>query len=116
MNGMSEHPVVIVLSTAANENEAQSIARALVQREQAACVNIIPMVRSIYRWKGKVWNETEQLLMIKTIAAALPDLTRTVKELHSYELPEILVLPVGDGDPSALSWIVGSVKMGRDNP
>ena len=111
---MTEHPVVVVLCTTSTEKEAQSIARALVQREEAACVNIVPMIRSIYRWKGKIWNETEQLLMIKTIQPALADVGRTVKELHSYELPELLAVPVSGGDPNALSWIGSSVRMGRE--
>ncbi len=113
---MSTSPVVIVLVTASTEKEAMSIAQALVEREEAACVNVVPMIRSVYRWKGKVWNEAEQLLMIKTTAAAFDDVKRTVKELHSYELPEILSLPVADGEANALAWIGTSVKHGRDNP
>jgi periplasmic divalent cation tolerance protein len=113
---MSEPDVLIVLVTASTEKEAVSIAQALVEREEAACVNVVPMVRSIYRWKGKIWNETEQLLMIKTTAAAFEGLKRTVKELHSYELPEILALAVADGDHNALAWIRGSIRQGRDTP
>jgi periplasmic divalent cation tolerance protein len=113
---MAESPVLIVLVTAASEKEAVSIAQALVEREEAACVNVVPMVRSIYRWKGKIWNETEQMLIIKTAETALEGLKRTVKELHSYELPEILALRVADGDPSALAWIGASVRHGRDTP
>ena len=111
---MSEPTVIIVLTTASTEKDALEIAKALVQREEAACVNIVPMIRSVYRWKGKVWNETEQMLMIKTVSAALADVKRTIKELHSYELPEILALPVSDGDENALSWIGSSVKVGRE--
>lgn len=113
---MSPHNALIVLCTASNEKEAMTIAQALVEREEAACVNLVPMVRSVYRWKGKVWNETEQLLIIKTTAPAFEDVKRTVKELHSYELPEILALPVSDGEPNALAWIGNSVRHGRDNP
>ena len=113
---MTPHNVLIVLCTASNEKEAMTIAQALVEREEAACVNLVPMVRSVYRWKGRVWNETEQLLIIKTTAPAFEDVKRTVKELHSYELPEILALPVSDGEPNALAWIGSSVKHGRDNP
>ncbi|HKQ97557.1 MAG TPA: divalent cation tolerance protein CutA, partial [Candidatus Polarisedimenticolia bacterium] len=71
-------------------------------------------VRSIYRWKDKVWNETEQLMVIKTTAAALEDVKRTVKELHSYELPDILALPITGGDAKAIAWIGASVKASRD--
>jgi periplasmic divalent cation tolerance protein len=111
---MNEPAALIVLVTTATDKEAATIASALVEREEAACVNIVPMVRSVYRWKDKVWNETEQLLVIKTTAAAFDDVKRTVKELHSYELPEILALPVAQGEPSVLSWIGASVRPGRD--
>ncbi len=112
---MSEPVVFVVLCTASSEKEAQSIAAALVQREEAACVNTVPMIRSVFRWKGKIWNETEHLLIIKTTQALIEDVTKTVKELHSYELPEILALPVTGGDRNALAWIGASVKGGREN-
>jgi periplasmic divalent cation tolerance protein len=111
---MNEPTALIVLVTTATDKEAATIASALVEREEAACVNIVPMVRSVYRWKDKVWNETEQLLVIKTTAAAFEDVKRTVKELHSYELPEILALPIAQGEPSVLSWIASSVRPGRE--
>jgi periplasmic divalent cation tolerance protein len=113
---MTAPDVLIVLCTASTEKEAMTIAQALVEREEAACVNLVPMIRSVFRWKGKIWNENEQLLVIKTTAAAFEDLRRTIKELHSYELPEILALPVSDGEPNALAWIGSSVRHGRDNP
>jgi periplasmic divalent cation tolerance protein len=112
---MRDAPAIIVFVTAATEKEAAAIAEALVEREEAACVNIVSMVRSVYRWKGKVWNETEQLLVIKTTPPAFEDVKRTVKELHSYELPEILAVAVADGEPNVLAWISGAVKPGRDN-
>ncbi len=112
---MSDPAIVMVFCTASSEKEALNIAQALVQREEAACVNMIPMTRSVYRWKGKVWNETEQILIIKTTQPLLDDVKRTVKELHSYELPEILAVSVSDGDSSSLNWIAGSVKGGREN-
>ncbi len=112
---MPQNTAVIVLSTASTEKEALAIAQALVQREEAACVNIVPMIRSIYRWKGKVCNEAEQMLIIKTTRATLADVSRTIKELHSYELPEILALPVMEGDENAIRWICDTVKGGREN-
>lgn len=112
---MSNNTAMLVLSTVADEKEGVTIAHALVQREEAACVNMVPMVRSIYRWKGKVCNETEHMLLIKTTRATLADVSRTIKELHSYELPEILALPLTEGDESAIRWICDSVKGGRDN-
>ena len=112
---MPQNTVIIVLSTVSSEKEALAIAQALVQREQAACVNMVPMIRSIYRWKGKVCNEAEQMLIIKTTRATLADVSRTIKELHSYELPEILALPVTEGDENVLRWICDTVKGGREN-
>jgi periplasmic divalent cation tolerance protein len=111
---MNEPPILLVLCTASTEKESAAIANALVQREEAACVNVVPMVRSVYRWKGKVWNEAEQLLLIKTTRPMLDAVRRTVKELHSYELPELIAVTVDDGDPTVLAWIAGSVKSGRD--
>jgi periplasmic divalent cation tolerance protein len=112
---MRDASAIIVLVTASTEKEAAAIAEALVGREEAACVNVVPMVRSVYRWKGKVWNETEQLLVIKTTPQAFEDVKRTVKELHSYELPEILAVTVADGEPNVLAWIGSSVKPGKDH-
>ena len=105
----------MVLCTASTEKEAESIAQALVEREEAACVNVVPMIRSVYRWKGKIWNEREQLLIIKTTQPLFEDVKKTVKELHSYELPEILAFAVTEGDRNALSWIGSSVKGGKEN-
>jgi periplasmic divalent cation tolerance protein len=73
------------------------------------------MVRSIYRWKGQVLTEAEQMMIIKTTQPLLEDVKRTVKELHSYELPEIVAVTVSDGDRSALNWIASVVKGGREN-
>src|SRR5437879_8861792 len=115
MPQMSEPSVVVVLCTASGEKEAQDIAQALVEREEAACVNVVPMIRSVYRWKGKISSETEQLLLIKTTQALLEDVKKTVKELHSYELPEIVSVSVDDGDKNALAWIASVVKGGREN-
>ncbi len=112
---MSEPSIILVFCTASTEKEAVQIAQTLVEREEAACVNIIPMIRSIYRWKGKISSETEQLLLIKTTQGLLEDLKKTVKELHSYELPEIVAVSVDDGDKNALSWIASVVKGGRQN-
>jgi len=111
---MNEPAAFVVFCTASSEKEAQTIASALVEREEAACVNTVPMVRSVYRWKGKIWNETEHLMIIKTTQTLLEDVTKTVKEFHSYELPEILALPVTEGDRNALAWIGASVKGGRE--
>lgn len=112
---MSEPNVILVFCTVSTEKEAVDIAETLVQREEAACVNVVPMVRSIYRWKGQVLTEAEQMMIIKTTQPLFEDVKRTVKELHSYELPEIVAVTVSDGDRNALNWIASVVKGGREN-
>jgi periplasmic divalent cation tolerance protein len=112
---VSDPSVILIFCTASTEKEAGQIAQTLVEREEAACVNVVPMIRSVYRWKGKISSETEQLLLIKTTQALLEDVKKTVKELHSYELPELLAVSVDDGDKNALGWIASVVKGGREN-
>ena len=109
-----DNDVMLVLSTASSEKEAITIAQALVDQELAACVNIIPAIRSIYRWKGKIWNEVENMIFIKTTSAQLEDIKKTLKDLHSYELPEVLAVKVDDGEKNVLNWIGSSVKGGRE--
>ena len=112
---MSEPSVILVFCTASTEKEAVQIAQTLVEREEAACVNVVPMIRSVYRWKGKITSENEHLMIVKTTQPLLEDVKKTVKELHSYELPEILAVSVDDGDKNALNWIASVVKGGREN-
>ena len=97
---------LLVLTTCGSEEEAAGIARALLDSRLAACVNLLPRVRSLYRWEGKVEDAAETLLLIKTRAALLDALTAEVRRLHSYELPEIIALPVAAGLPPYLAWIV----------
>ena len=115
IHDVSEPSVILIFCTASSEKEAVEIAQTLVEREEAACVNVVPMIRSVYRWKGKISSGTEHLLLIKTTQALLEDVKKTVKELHSYELPEIISIAVDDGDRNALSWIASVVKGGREN-
>jgi periplasmic divalent cation tolerance protein len=100
----------IVLTTAGSEEEAQKIARKLVERSHAACVNIVPQIRSIYRWQGKVEEAVEWLLIIKTTAEAFQTIQQTIAELHSYEVPECICLTIEDGSPNYLNWIAESVS------
>ena len=109
-----ENDVILVLSTASSEKEAMMIAQALVEHELAACVNVVPAIRSIYRWKGKIWNEVENMLFIKTTSPQLEELKKMLKELHSYELPEVLAVKIDDGEKNVLNWIGSSVKGGRE--
>ena len=95
----------IVLSTCADREQAERIAHRLVEQQLAACVNILPGVQSIYRWQGNVESAAEVLMLIKTSAALIPEVQSTIAGLHSYEVPEFLVLPVSGG--SKLSCLAG---------
>ena len=100
----------IVLSTAGSHEEARKIAQSLVERSLAACVNIVPGVESVYRWEGKIESGAEWLLVMKTTAAAFPRLRDALLELHSYEVPECILLSVEDGSPGYLEWLGESVQ------
>lgn len=100
----------IVLTTAGSEEEAIKIARSLVERGLAACVNTVPHVRSIYRWKDKVEDSREWLLLVKTTAGLFGQVREAIAELHSYELPECICLTIEDGSPDYLQWIAESVS------
>jgi periplasmic divalent cation tolerance protein len=99
----------IVLTTAGSEEQAEAIARMLVDKRLAACVNVAPQIKSFYRWKGKVVEDEEFLLVIKTEAALFDRLREAIREVHSYEMPDILLIPVAAGDPAVLGWITESV-------
>jgi periplasmic divalent cation tolerance protein len=99
----------IVLTTAGTREEAGKIARALVERRLAACVNVIGPMQSVYRWKGAVEDAEEWLLLVKTTHAAVDQVRATIKELHSYELPECVVLPIEDGSREYLAWLEENV-------
>jgi periplasmic divalent cation tolerance protein len=108
--GSGQTDKLVVLTTVGSEDQAVRIAEELVEGKLAACVNIKAGVRSIYHWKGKLWDDEEFLLLIKTTAAAFEAVRDRIRELHSYELPEILALPVAEGDPGALDWIGRTVE------
>jgi periplasmic divalent cation tolerance protein len=100
----------IVLTTAGTEAEATNIARHVVESGLAACVNIVPNIASVYRWKGKVEQAREWLLVVKTTAGAFPELRKAIAELHSYDLPECICLAIEDGESNYLQWIAESVS------
>lgn len=103
----------IVLTTAASEEEAHKIARALVDRRLAACVNILAQVTSIYRWHGDVEEAQEWLLLVKTTAEAFGQVGHVIAELHSYEVPECICLTIEDGSAMYLEWIAESISTGE---
>ena len=101
----------IVLVTCGSKSEAKNIARALVEGRLAACVNFVTSpVESIYRWKGSVESAKEFLLVIKSTQARFAALRREIERLHSYEVPEIISVPIGKGSPKYLRWLAESVS------
>jgi len=100
---------VLVLTTAGSRSEAQKIAQAVVERRLAACVNSIPQIQSVYRWEGRIESAEEYLLLIKTTKGHVAEIQSTIEELHSYELPECLVISVEGGSAEYLKWIDDSV-------
>lgn len=100
---------IVVLVTAGSQEEAGRIAETLVAEMLAACVNLIPGVTSVYRWEGKVQRDREWLLVIKSRQDVLDDLVQRVLLLHSYEVPEIIALPLVGGSQDYLRWIDGEV-------
>ncbi len=102
---------LVVLITTGSTEEAQKIARALVEERRAACVNIVAPVQSVYRWQGEVQTDQEALLIVKTQAQALEGLAKRVKQLHSYEVPEVIALPILAGAEDYLRWIDEQIEI-----
>ena len=100
----------VVLSACATAEEAERIAAAAVELHLAACVQILPQMRSVYRWQGKVESAAEHLLLFKTTAAKFELLRSKIEELHSYEVPEILALPAAAGSEKYLAWLKDAVN------
>ena len=100
----------IVLTTAGSQEEARKIASHLVEHQLAACVNIIPQIQSIYRWQGKVEENREWLLLIKTTEGNFAAVRDAIEELHSYDLPESIAVAIEEGSSAYLQWIEQSVN------
>jgi periplasmic divalent cation tolerance protein len=100
----------IVLTTAANPDEGAMLAGTLVEERLAACASLIPTVQSIYHWEGQIETSTETLVLLKTTAEQVPALETRLHELHSYQIPEFLVLDVDSGSHLYLEWLYGSLR------
>ena len=100
---------IVVITTVGDEEQALLIARELVARRLAACVNVLPGVRSVYRWQGKICRDGEYLLVVKTLDSERAAVAAAIHELHSYELPEILSFAAATADERFLAWIRDSV-------
>lgn len=107
---MDKQDKVVVLITASSEDEASKIAGVLLDNKKAACVNIVPQVSSLFRWQGKIDSARESLLLVKTEASMLDEVVRLVREIHSYDVPEIIALPIVGGSRDYLEWIGESVS------
>jgi periplasmic divalent cation tolerance protein len=106
---VSSEVITLVLTTIGASADGDRFARTLVEERLAACVNVLPPMRSTYRWKGMVEQDDERQIVIKTTADRIDLLRTRVRELHPYEMPEFIVLRVADGERSYLDWIIESV-------
>ena len=96
---------IVVLITAGNEEEAGKIAELLVNEKKVACVSVVPRVNSLFRWKGKIDSAQESLLLVKTRASLLSEIISLAKQVHSYDVPEIIALPIIGGSEEYLDWL-----------
>ena len=100
----------LILTTVGNEPDAEKIARTLVEEKLAACVNVVPLTFSVYRWKGKIEKDPELLLVIKTVPSRYKALEKRIRTLHPYSIPEVLAMPVVEGNPAYLKWLKESLR------
>ncbi len=96
---------IVVLVTTASKEEAAQISAVLLERHLIACANLLDGVRSLFHWHGEVCKETETLMILKSTAARFADIESTIKRLHSYDVPEIIALPILDGSTDYLNWV-----------
>ena len=104
------NPALLILTNCPDETCAKALALALVEEKLAACVNLLPRMQSIYRWQGAVESASEILLLIKSTAANYAALEARIRELHPYEVPEIIALPITQGLPAYLNWLAVETK------
>jgi len=101
---------IVVLMTAANEDEAARLAKILVEARLAACVSLVPQARSFFWWEGKIEEQRETIMIAKTRREVLPQLIDTVQKNHSYSVPEIIALPIIDGASNYLNWLAAETR------
>lgn len=106
---------IMVLVTAASKRDAGRIGRALVKAELAACVNVLPGIRSLFRWEGKIADEREVLMLVKSRADLFQPLSQEVRRLHRYTVPEIIAFPIAHGTADYLAWIQKSTRKSLKN-
>jgi periplasmic divalent cation tolerance protein len=107
---MAETDYLVVLITAGSAEEARSIADMLVEQRKAACVNIVPKVSSVYRWEDAIEHDEEILMVVKTTAELFPEVVTAVRAVHSYDVPEIIALPIVEGNREYLDWLGGEME------
>jgi periplasmic divalent cation tolerance protein len=100
---------MVILSTTDTAELARQIAVALVEAGEAACVNIVPAIRSIYRWEGKVQDEGECLLLIKSASEKCEAVRSRIRQMHTYQTPEVIAIPITAGDPDYLAWLRSAI-------
>jgi len=110
MNKCRESMVAVVYTTIDNIQDARKIAHTLVEEQIVACANVIPKIESVYRWKGKIENDDECIIIVKTSDSNVKKTIQRIKELHKYELPDIIVLPVIGGLKDYLDYIVNETS------
>ena len=107
---MENRENVVIFITTGTDEEAQEVAKALLNNRLAACVNIVPKINSIFWWNDTLDSAQENLLIVKSRASLLNEIVKLVKEVHSYETPEIVALPIIGGNPDYLDWIGKEIK------
>jgi len=107
---LQEFADIVLFITTANTEEAQRIAKVLLNERKAACVNIVPRISSLFWWQDKLDSAQESLLIIKTKASVLNEIVRLVREIHSYDIPEIIALPIIGGNQDYLEWMGKEIK------
>ncbi|SRR6266567_4466192 len=108
---MPHTDAIVILTTVASDEEAVRLVRTLLERRLIACGTLVPGARSLYRWQGKIADEREVVVLLKTRAARLDSLRTAFEELHPYKVPELLALPVEAGTEKYLEWITGETTL-----